>query len=275
MGRAIFLLDQYGYSEVPTDMIHKIMRTIPGSEVILTFNVSSLLTYISDKNDRAQKLLTGAGVPEALRGRKIEDIKMHEADWRLFIQSCLYPELVDKCGAEFYTLFFIRSEQGHGDYWFIHLSRHARARDVMTKIHWDKGNFFIHYGGAGLNMFEGLGYSPSLDTWNSNQGQLGFGFGDTERRLSVDTLMEQIPSLVYSAPDECVVFNEMFATHCNMSPAHAELHKEAVSKLRDLGEVEVVSASTGKVTSARIQGGDVIRAPAQRVLSFPRDLGKK
>lgn len=268
MGRAIFLLDQYGYSDVPTDVIHRIMTQVPGAEVILTFNVASLLTYISDKEDRADKLLESAGAPGALRGRKIADIKLNEADWRLFIQACLYPELIKKCGAPFYTLFFIRSEQGHGDYWFIHLSKHARARDVMTKIHWDKGNFFVHYGGAGLNMFEGLGYAPRLDDRVSNQPALGFGFGENERKLSIETLMEQIPSLVYSSPGEGLVFDEMFATNCNMSPAHADIHREAIAKLRELGEVEVVSAATGRTTAAKVQGSDLIRAPAQRKLPF-------
>lgn len=268
-GRAIFLLDQYGYSEVPTDTIHSIMTRIPAAEVIFTFNVASLLTYITDKDDRARTLLASAGVPGSLRGRTIEDIKRNERDWRLFIQACLYPDLIRRCGALFYTLFFIRSEAGHGDYWFIHLSQHARARDVMTRIHWDKGNFFIHYGGAGLNMFEGLGYTPRLDERTSQQGALGFGFGDMEREASVAALMEQIPQLIYSAPDEALVFDAMFATHCNLSPAHAEIHKEAVARLRDLKEVEVLTTSTGRPTRARIQGGNLIRIPSQGKFRFP------
>lgn len=268
MGRAIFLLDQYGYSDVPAELIRNIMKRIPGSEVILTFNVASLLTYLTDKDDRAKKLLASASCPDALRGRSIEDIKLNQSDWRLFIQACLYPELIERCGAPFYTLFFIRSEQGHGDYWFVHFSKHARARDVMTRIHWEKGNFFIHYGGAGINMFEGVGYAPSLDAKVTNQGMLGFGFGETERKFSVDTLMEQIPSVVYSAPGESVVFDEMFATHCNLSPAHAGLHREAISKLRESGDLEVVSGNTGRTTAAKIQGGDIIRAPVQRKIVF-------
>lgn len=260
-GRAIFLLDQYGYAEVPTTTIHRIMKQMPSAEVILTFNVASLLTYITDKKGQAEALLNRVGVPESLRGRTIADIKTNERDWRLFIQACLYPDLVRNCGAQYYTLFFIRSEEGHGDYWLVHFSQHARARDVMTRIHWEKSNFFIHYGGAGLDMFEGLGYAPSLDGSLSNQARLGFEFGEREREDSVRALMEQIPRLVYSAPGEGLVFESMFATHCNMSPAHAELHKEAVSRLRDEQELEVVRDS--RVTSSKIQDGDLIRRPKQ------------
>jgi len=267
--RAIFLLDQYGYTDVPADMIRKIMKQVPGGEVILTFNVASLLTYVSDKKDLANKLLASAGTPDALRGRTIEDIKRNESDWRLFIQACLYPELIHKCGAPYFTLFFIRSEEGHGDYWFIHLSKHARARDVMARIHWEKGNFFIHYGGPGINMFEGVGYAPSLDERVTNQSMLGFEFGDSEHKASIEALMEQLPNVVYSAPDEAIVFDELFANNCNFSPAHAGIHKEALVTLRDIGELEVVSARTGSTTKAKIQGNDIIRAPAQRPMRFP------
>lgn len=265
-GRAIFLLDQYGYTEVPTDVIHRIMKQIPSAEVILTFNVASMLTYITDKRGQAEALLARAGTPESLKGRSITDIKKNERDWRLFIQACMYPDLVRNCGAPFYTLFFIRSEQGHGDYWLLHFSKHARARDVMTRIHWEQSNFFIHYGGAGLDMFEALGYAPSQDSSLSdpNQGRLGFQFGEREREDSIKALMEQIPHLIYSAPGDGLIFESMFATHCNMSPAHAELHKEAIARLRIEKELEVVRDN--KVTGSKIQDGDLIRRPDQSAM---------
>lgn len=260
-GRAIFLLDQYGYSEVPAHTIRRILQQVPSAEVILTFNVDSLLTYISDKEGQANKLLSQAGVPDALRGRTIADIKNNERDWRLFIQSCLYPDLVRNCGAEFFTLFFIRSEQGHGDYWFIHFSQHARARDVMTRIHWEHSNHFIHYGGAGLQMFDGLGYVPSLDPRNSNQQALGFEFGEQEREDSVKALMEQLPVLIYSAPGEGLIVGAMFEKHCNFSPAPAELHREALARLRQERDIEVIRG--GRITQAKLQDGDLVRRPTQ------------
>ena len=112
-GRAIFLLDQYGYSQVPMPLISKIIRQLPGSEVILTFAVDSMLNYVTDRKWATQAMLNNIGLPDVLRGRTIEDIKSKETDWRLFIQSCLYKELVDNCGAKYYTLFFIRSDKGH------------------------------------------------------------------------------------------------------------------------------------------------------------------
>jgi hypothetical protein len=66
-------------------------------------------------------------MPDVLRGRSIEDIKSNERDFRLYIQSCLYRELVESCGAAYFTVFFIRTE-GYGDYWLVHLSQHPTAR---------------------------------------------------------------------------------------------------------------------------------------------------
>lgn len=67
-GRAIFLLDQYGYSKVPIPLIRKILQTLPGGEVILTFAVDALLNYVSDKKDVTHSLLEKIGTPDALRG---------------------------------------------------------------------------------------------------------------------------------------------------------------------------------------------------------------
>ncbi|AKH37281.1 MULTISPECIES: three-Cys-motif partner protein TcmP [Nitrosomonas] len=264
--RVIFLLDQYGYSQVPASMIHKILHLLPGSEIILTFAVDSMLNYVTDQKGLTQGLLNKIGVPDVLRGRTIEDIKNTESDWRLFIQSCLYKELVDKCDARFYTLFFIRSDKGHGDYWLIHFSQRARARDVMTRIHWAKNTDFIHYGGAGMKMFTALGYIPKND--ESYTGQMGFCFDEDARNKSVSTLMEQIPHLIYPDPDG-MSFGEMFATTCNMSPASADIYRNAVGKLIELKELEVIGQDGGRRRSAnRIHDTDLIIAPRQRQLYF-------
>lgn len=267
-GRAIFLLDQYGYSKVPTALINSILTKLPGSEVILTFAVDSLLTYISDHNNMAQNMLNKIGTPDVLRGRSVEDIKQNEKDWRLFIQSCLYKDLVENCDARYYTLFFIRSDKGHGDYWLIHFSQRARARDVMTRIHWQKNTSFIHYGGAGMNMFKALGYIPSQDSSFTGQASLGFCFDESAKAASVNALMEQMPDHVYH-DDEGITFGEMFATTCNDSPASADIYRDAVGKLMELNEVEVISSDGAQRRSAnRIHDSDLIVPPRQRKLIF-------
>src|ERR1700691_862425 len=262
--RAIFLLDQYGYSNVPTGLIAKIIQALPGSEVILTFAVDALLNFYSEHSKAAKTLLASEGIPEILRGRSFDDIKRIDKDWRLFIQACLYRKLVDQCKARYYTLFFIRSSSGHGDYWLVHFSQKARARDVMTQIHWEKNNHFIHYGGAGLEMFEVLGYVSEKN--DAHTGQTGlFCFDDVARKRSINQLVVQIAPVIHADP-EGMTFAELFSTACNWSPASAEIYRSAIGELRNYREVEIISAATGKPTGGRILDNDRIKVPGQRNL---------
>lgn len=265
--RAIFLLDQYGYSEVPTTLINSLLQWLPGAEIILTFAVDSFLNFVGDHHT-STRLLKQIGVPGLLRGRTINDIKRSEKNWRLYIQSYLYKDLVDACGARFYTPFFVRSTQGHGDYWLIHLSQRPRARDVMTRIHWEKNNYFIHYGGAGLNMFNMLGYIPERDGSYTGQMELGFCFDDAAKKASISSLTEQIPHLIY--PDaEGMTFGELFATTCNTSPASSIIYKEAIGDLLHMKELEVVSQDgTARRSATRIHDSDQILPPKQRHFLF-------
>lgn len=266
--RAIFLLDQYGYSDVPTDRIAKIIESLPGSEVILTFAVDALLTYFSDRTEITKVLLQKIGIPDMLRGRSFEDIKRSDKDWRLMVQSCLYKELVEQCRAQYYTLFFIRSDRGHGDYWLIHFSQNPRARDVMTGIHWQNNNHFIHYGGPGLDMFRVLGYVSKNDNRISGYQPLLFEFDDDAKRASTNQLVEQIAPIIYADSDG-MTFAELFATTCNLSPASADIYRDAVDILRGHHEIEIISSVTGKPTQARVQDGDRIVIPSQLGLFVP------
>ncbi len=258
--RAIFLLDQYGYKNVPTHLLRYILSSIPGSEIILTFAVDSLINFISD-NDISQKILSNIGLPNIFRERSIEEIKKSEKDWRFFIQSCLYSDLVHACNARYYTVFFIRSTQGHGDYWLIHLSQHHRARDVMTQTHWKHSNYSIHYGGAGLNMFHSLGYSPDKDN-----DLFGFYFDDNNKQQSISTLCEHIPREIYTSPDG-MLFREFFGLYCNETPATSEMTKKSLELLIQAKELEVISSDNKRRYSANtIHDNDLIIPAKQRKL---------
>ena len=269
VGRSIFLLDQYGYSEVPAQQIRKIFRALPSAEVILTFNVDALLTYASD-TERTAQTLASTGIPNVLRGRTLEEIKRSEPEWRLFIQSCLYRDLVEACGASYYTLFFIRT-QGHGDYWLVHLSQHHRARDVMARVHWAQNNHFIHYGGAGIDMFRVLGYTPENDPQLAgHQGSLGFCFDEDAGECSIATLMDQLPQLIYSHADG-LSFGELFATTCNLSPADSKLYKGALARMVQQREIEIVGPDGAKrLRASTISDKDQLLPATQRTIFFPK-----
>jgi len=267
-GRSIFALDQYGYKDVPAPLVRKIFAQLPSAEVILTFGVDSFLNF-AGVGELTQSLLDEIGIPDILQGRSIDEIKNSEKDWRLFIQSGLYRSLVSRCGAKYYTPFFIRNKKGHGDYWLIHLSQHHRARDVMTEVHWSNNNYFIHYGGPGLGMFQMVGYDPEHDNERKGQTCLGFEFDDVARKASIAALNEQIPRLVY-ANAEGLSFGELFATTCNESPASAIIYRDSLGQQLEGRVIEIISPDGVKRRSSQqIKSSDQIIAPPQRSLFFP------
>lgn len=266
-GRSIFALDQYGYKEVPTHLMRKIFEALPSAEVILTFGVDSFMNFAND-GDQVKDLLEGLGMPDIFAGRSIEEIKTSDRDWRLFLQSTLYRRLVENCGARHFTPFFIRNRSGHGDYWLIHMSQHHRARDVMTEVHWANNNYFIHYGGAGLDMFQMVGYDPAHDSEYLKQSALGFEFDDVAKSASITALIDHIPRRVY-ADDTGISFGELFATTCNSSPATARIYRESVGRLIAEHVIEVVPADGGnRRSAAQIKPTDQLLAPRQRAIQF-------
>lgn len=260
--RAIFLLDQYGYNQVPSSLIWNILHDLPGAEIILNFAVDAFLTYASD-DELTEAKLRNLGIPEVLKGMKIKDIKQHDKHWRLFIQSCMYQKLVSACGARHYTPFFIRSSRGHGDYWLIHLSQVARARDVMTKIHWEKHNHFIHYGGAGLDMFCLPGYVPDRDSSYTGQMNLGFQFDSDDRLASVQMIAKQLPDIIYANP-EGITFKDLFSKTCNWTPAHTDIYREAAGILLREQDLEIIGDKGERRRSFnRIHDTDRFLRPSQ------------
>ncbi|GLS05388.1 hypothetical protein GCM10007860_25400 [Chitiniphilus shinanonensis] len=265
-GRAIFVLDQYGYNEVPVPQMRQIMQLLPTAEIILTFAVDSLLNYANDKN--LENALEKIQMPDIFGGRTFEEIKSSEPHWRLFVQSCLYHRLVEGSGARYYTPFFIRNKDGHGDYWLLHLSHHPRARDVMTEVHWQNSNYFIHYGGAGLDMFQMNGYDPVYDDAFRGQNTLPYGFDDSAKAMSQSVMLEQIARLVRKY-DQGITFGQLFSDHCNQTPATARIFGEVVAELAAQREIGISSITGGRRTAAAsIVASDRIYLLPQRSFVF-------
>jgi three-Cys-motif partner protein len=259
--KALFFLDQYGYSDVPAPLIKKILTGLPNSEVVLTFHVASFATYTNDDfTSRIEETLQ-IDIRSCLGGQSIDAIKSNEADWRRFIQGALYQALVADCGARFFTPFFIRGEgSGHGEYWLVHLSQHHRAQDVMKQVHWQHQNHFIHYGGAGLNMLapHTMGFMQEFTG--------GFRFDDVARHESDSALREQLAVRIY-ALDRPKTFGEVFAATCNESPATAGMYKDTLAVLAQERDIIVTGADGRPKRHARyMTDTDVIRRSDQHKL---------
>lgn len=259
--RSIFLLDQYGYTDVPVHLLRKIFQRLPKAEVILTFAVDSLLDYISDTSS-FRSIITKIGFNEHIDLSEIDKMKSSTNDWRFIIQSQLYKALVGGSRAQFFTPFFIVSRQSNRSYWLVHLSNHVRARDEMMKLHWVKHTYFTHHGGAGLNM---LGYDPKRDPGITKQGRLSFVFDEPARELTEGSLMADIPRII-SQSSQGMSFAELLAQTCNNTPATSDIYKKAIRCLIDYKELEAVGENGEKRTGQRIADSDTLVIPRQRTI---------
>ena len=211
-GRSLFVLDQYGWSDVAFRSIRAILTALEKAEIFLTFSVDSLIDYISDKRPKQQSHLNidaNAGFVRELIKEKAEG-----PAWRTMIQNSLYSHLQNATGAEYYSPFFIRSPEAHRSYWFLHLSRHREARNVIGNIHWEENNISLHHGGAGL---QALGFSSGVDP---RQMMLGYEFDELAKRTSRVVLLEQIPQIIRGSVDADFApsLEQLFGRRCNDTP---------------------------------------------------------
>lgn len=267
--RALFFLDQYGWSAVSFAAIREIFATLKNPEVLITFSVDSLIDYLTSQTARSK---SGRAIElDPSLGDALATLKTEQGQ-RYVIQGFLYKHILQNTGARFYTPFFIRSPDSHRSYWLLHLSKHARARDEMARLHWEMSNTFVHPGTAGFNA---LGFNPDVD---ANQLSLEFNFGTDARKDSISAAVEQLPRLIWEdapARGDPVTIGDLFAARCNETPLTLELVSEAVTHLRDgLREVEVFSADgIPRPRALHLSPRDLVKARPQR--SFLRSFGQR
>lgn len=260
-GRAIFALDQFGYSAVPLPTIRDILATLDNAEVILTFATDSLIDYLSE-TETTQRILEKVGI--SLPATKIGTAK-EDREWRRTIQFALHREIPEKTEAKFYTPFFIRSTDAHRDFWLIHLSGHFRARDVMVGLHWQESTSFAHYGRSGLRM---LGYDQEHDAnWTQQRMLPGFFFDDTALASSQDELLEQLPERIFPYGDG-IQFTELFSNLTNDCPVTAEIMKGVLSDLAKQGVIQVKDKTGAKSRRVGIRHDSDIIIPSRQMRLF-------
>ena len=156
-GRALFLLDQCGFSRVETALVARIFKKLPAAEVILTFAADALINHLAETPE-----LVRAVAPIELTDTRIRDlIELRNGDGgRALVQRALRRHMRTMTEATYDTPFFIKPRQSRRALWLLHLSRHPIARDVMIQCHWDSRNIFEHYGPGTFGM---LGWDALMD----------------------------------------------------------------------------------------------------------------
>jgi len=261
-GRALFVLDQYGYNAVPMHCLRDIFARLKHAEVVLTFYIDALLNYLNQENLAAFEQATG--ITTSVSAAEIDGLKQSPR-WRVHLQSSLYQSLTSQCAAQFYTPFFVRPERGHGDFWLLHLSQHWKARDVMATTHWLHHNHFAHYGKPGFNMFS-TGYISKFD--DENKLQMGFDFSDVAASVSKETMMEQIPRMLFEG-NEGITVEQFFLNLINTTPATRSMVEATLLELHQVGAIQVVD-ERGDSSRARVnlKVDHILQLPSQRTFLF-------
>lgn len=259
-GRAIFVLDQCGYTDVPCQDISLILRTFRNAEVILTFSADSLINYISEESN-TDRLCAKTKID----AEPLKRLDKSDPRWHVAAQHLLHNDLQEKTGAAFYTPFFIRSIEANRDIWLIHLSQHVKARDEMGELHWDIQTAAAHYGRAGLNM---LGFDPRKIPLDLEARLPGYRFDELAKAATLEALVEDLPRRLRET-GEATSFLELFKSVANETPATQRILRESIRSLHQEGLILVRDESGQTSRRSGIQSPkDVIILPAGRTHFF-------
>ncbi len=266
--RAIFVLDQYGYTGVPVSTLTRIFHELPHAEVFLTLAVGWITAYLPNSRTAAERLGLSSEMISRLCATEeeaLEALMILSADQISSRSSeSLHHGFTAEVGSTYYTPFFIVSRESNRPYWFLHMANSARANDVVKSLHWEVENHFQHFGGAGLMM---LGYDPNADPELTRQ--TAFLFDNEAKVRTRDALMASLPARLASAHPGGVAFDELFGEVCNETPATRELLSVSVRDLCVAGELEK-GGGTGerRAPTTLPHGDDLVRVARQGRLVF-------
>lgn len=244
--RALFLLDQYSYKDIPLPEIAGILSNLKGAEVVMTFNVDNLTTYLSD-HAANRKSLENIGLDKYLPWADLKFIKASQTqEWRRTLQQHVANGIKCETGAKYMTLFFVKP---HGlntwGYWLIHLSNTYRAHAVMKALHWEHATEFGHELEPGVFA---LGYNANKDTEYTKQETFEFSASGS-KEACIDGVREHFGKTIYKL-DKPTRLGDLFQSCVTNSTAAEDHLMEATRQLHASKNIVVVSKDGGTVRRA-------------------------
>ena len=257
-GRALFLLDQTGFSQVELALVSRIFSELPAAEVILTFAADALINHLAETPQ-----IIKAADPLQLTAEKIHDLIQYRngEGGRALVQRTLRGHVRSMTGATFDTPFFIRPLGSRRALWFLHLSRHPTARDVMIRLHWEIHNTFEHYGSGDFGMLGWDALKPDIVPL--------FSFEELEARQMQLQLLDSMPKKLFAlASDEPITVDAMRHILANETAARFSDLDETVLTLSREREIIILNpdGKTRSRTVGRLQPTDRIAFPETLLL---------
>lgn len=234
---ALFVLDQYSYKNIPLPEIAGILRTLKGAEVVMTFNVDNLTTYLSN-HAANRKSVKNIGLDKYIPWADLNMLKATQKhEWRQSLQRYLAHGIKCETGAKFMTLFFVKP---HGlnswGYWLIHLSNEYRAHAVMKSLHWEHATEFGHELEPGVFV---LGYNANKDADYTNQQTFEFA-GTDSIEACIDGVREHFGQTIFQL-NKPTQLGDLFQS-CVTNSTAAENHlMEATRQLHACKNIIIVS----------------------------------
>lgn len=269
--RALFLLDQFAYDQVPAPLLGRIFNEIAGAEVILTFNVDSLTTFLNN-NAKSRVMMERMGLERDVNWAAVEALKSAPAaQWKSMIQRNLAEGLVKASGAKHYTIFYITPlGKTPWTYWLVHLSNSYRARDVMMNLHWQKANHFSNF--LEPDIFT-LGYRTGSDSDATHQAAMELGeehsFDAIADQRCRSGLAQKLVPMLYSL-DEPVRFGEFLSSIGSSTPATADMIRDTLTPALQAGELSGTSdEGRRREKGTTLKATDLIGPSRQRMLFLP------
>jgi three-Cys-motif partner protein len=262
--RAIFVLDQYSYKDVPLPEISTILRSLKGAEVIMTFNVDNLTTYLADRASN-RRPIAGIGLDKYIPWAQLKELKAtKKREWRKVLQRHLAHGIKCESGAQFMTLFFVKP---HGTnswgYWLIHLSNRYRAHEVMKSLHWEHATDFGHELEPGVFV---MGYNANCDS--DYTGQQTMILGPESKDACINGVREYFGEKIFSL-EQPISIGALFQGCVSESTA-AEAHLLEAAKQLHAAKNVVISSKDGSTVrrpSKTYRMDDVIEASRQITIS--------
>lgn len=260
-GRSFFVLDQWGYLNVPVQSLRAIFSNLEKPEALLTFSIDALLNYIRNDGTGIDKLRQ-FGVSEEFAGMWTE-LKDDDNLGRATAQRLIMEELRIGSGAEFFTPFMMFSKTDSRWMLFAHLSKHQTARDKMLEVHWRKQNHFRHIGKGSL--FE-MGFDYRL----IESRDALFSFQESDEELLMKELENELPTILRdSIRDSACSMSNLLNGIGNRTAARNSMIFETIRKIARAGDIEVIGEN-GKVKGrgTLIKPSDMLVRPPQKSFSF-------
>lgn len=263
--RAIFFLDQCGYSKVPPAMLKDISKILPKAEFIVNFSIGWLSDFLSD-HDGAQKLLESTGVgaeltmDDLIRSRKYES----ESSWAWTVESKISTAYQRLSGAAYFSPFFIMPQRNHRGYWLLHLAPHPRARQAMVGVHWQTANGTRHFGKTGLEI---LTYKPEI---NAENYLSGISFDSLEKNHLLSALARELPDVIFATYPNGTSYSNLMAELCNQTNADVSSIQEILACLYQDQQISISGPNGGpkRIGNRSMASKDLIVPKRQKWFDF-------